>query len=136
MYKGTEVFGSTADTLLLITGLYAGSTYSMSVKARDAVAYSSNISEALKVTLLLTSVATKEKNMIEVYPNPATSNFWINNVAKNSKVKVVRIDGKLVTKVTATGNNLNINSSGWSSGIYIIQVQSENEFVTEKIVIE
>lgn len=136
VYKGTEVFGSTADTLLLITGLYAGSTYSMSVKARDAVAYSSNISEALKVTLLLTSVATKEKNMIEVYPNPATSNFWINNVAKNSKVKVVRIDGKLVTKVTATGNNLNINSSGWSSGIYIIQVQSENEFVTEKIVIE
>ena len=101
MYKGTKVFGSTADTLMLITGLYAGSTYSMSVKAKDAVAYASNMSDALKVTVLLTSAATKEKNMIEVYPNPAT-----------------------------------LNSSGWNSGIYIIQIQSENEFVTEKIVIE
>ncbi len=56
VYKGTTLLGSTTSTTYAVTGLTAATTYSFTVKAKDAAANVSVASNAVSVTTLATTV--------------------------------------------------------------------------------
>ena len=83
-----------------------------------------------------TTLSTSEENFqeISIYPNPTNGNTLYFNVKKEVTVKVYNVLGKLIKtgKVTAQNNSLNIGAL--AKGIYILNMKSENQFMTKKII--
>ncbi|TDP58690.1 T9SS-dependent choice-of-anchor J family protein [Flavobacterium dankookense] len=81
------------------------------------------------------------KQNILIYPNPATSNV---NIELNSSdenihsIQVVDMLGKIVlNQQNITSNNITINTSLLSKGIYLIKINSENNnYLVEKLIIK
>jgi lysophospholipase L1-like esterase len=72
---------------------------------------------------------------VSIYPNPASNSFNVSNTDANASISVTTLAGKAITSVTANGNLTTIDSSNWSAGVYIIQVQSGASTTVKKVVI-
>lgn len=84
-----------------------------------------------------------EKNLsFEIYPNPTTGFFNIN--FENQKVDAIIVKdilGKVVftkeiTGVNNGGNFVTVNASGWSKGIYLVEIVTTNHSSVKKIIVE
>jgi hypothetical protein len=79
----------------------------------------------------------KLENSIQVFPNPA--NTFINIKSTNNdlicNVKLMDLNGRILTETSASNSIVNINLEGISKGIYFIKVQTGNNITTKKIVI-
>lgn len=77
------------------------------------------------------------KNVISVYPNPASQGFKISlspEMAKG-KISIISMDGKLVLQKVLSGETeIEINDN-FNAGTYIIKVESENKVSVEKLII-
>ncbi len=79
---------------------------------------------------------------VQVRPNPVTGSTLVLavNVPQNTKtyVQVLSVDGKLMMKenisLTAGSNLVNLNVSNVPTGIYLLQVQLNDEIVTRKFI--
>ncbi len=72
-----------------------------------------------------------------VFPNPASSILTVKNLPENAIVSVLSIDGRLMNKIETNGNSkIELDVTNWESGVYLIQVQSENSLRVKKIVVE
>jgi uncharacterized delta-60 repeat protein len=77
---------------------------------------------------------------IELYPNPS-GNYTIFNYQsldkKGSEIKVVDINGKTVFEKFLSPGQMSsrIETSGWSNGVYFIQLQSSNEISNTKMIV-
>jgi Outer membrane protein Omp28/Secretion system C-terminal sorting domain len=84
--------------------------------------------------------STFEKQ-IQLYPNPATDNSFINlNLTNNEKVTVMSADGRIVADKSYGELNgsmrLPINLSGLSNGIYLVKVMIGDQLTTMTLVKE
>ena len=78
-------------------------------------------------------------NSLKVYPNPANDvlnvSFETSNAAEVSLSNIVGT--KVYTSNAAFGSNkMAINTSGLSSGIYILNIATENGVVARKVTIK
>jgi Secretion system C-terminal sorting domain len=72
---------------------------------------------------------------IKIYPNPTTGIFTI-SIKEDASVKMYDMFGKLIyTSKTNIGES-KIDISNYPSGIYLLQVETENGSVTKKIIKE
>lgn len=79
-----------------------------------------------------------------IFPNPTTNNQFDltirNNTSKNCTIKVLNLQGSLVASQLVnlnSGFNQNkISLDGLSKGIYLVQLETENEHFQQKIVLE
>ena len=74
-----------------------------------------------------------------ISPNPTSSIFKINfnNLAsKNSELIITSMDGQVILKEKIKGkNNLDIDLSGYNSGMYLIQLKNnKGNYITKKII--
>ena len=77
-----------------------------------------------------TSVSVEEVNSeISIYPNPVKDNIYVNG--EFDKIKLYDVFGKLVFE----GNDKVINTKNLSNGIYIINLNSNNNIITKKVTI-
>jgi hypothetical protein len=86
------------------------------------------------------SVSDNSFGNIQVYPNPASSNIWV-NVNKVSStgvsVEISTMDGKLLYKSDRLENGkTNIELSNFASGMYFLKVINGNQSHVSKLVIE
>jgi hypothetical protein len=74
--------------------------------------------------------------IVEIYPNPASSTFTITSTEKIESVKIYNIIGELL--FTETPNNIQstININQFSKGIYFVEIKTEKRIVRKKIVKE
>jgi hypothetical protein len=73
---------------------------------------------------------------VEIFPNPATDQITIRNLEKNSLITISSVDGKDVFKKNVSiDEQLILNISGWSRGIYFVNARSGNEVYTRKIIV-
>jgi hypothetical protein len=73
---------------------------------------------------------------ISVYPNPATDNVTIANLAAGSIVNIMDITGKSVYKNVATGTVMNVTTANFPVGLYVVRVTGKDEqTATKKLVV-
>ena len=71
---------------------------------------------------------------IEVFPNPANTNFQIRNLPKNAGITIFAADGKQMYNSIAGNKNVSINIANWTKGFYRVIIRNK-ESVTEKSII-
>ena len=69
---------------------------------------------------------------IVIYPNPATDLINISSINQISNVSIFNNVGQLVYE----GNNIQINTSNFNAGVYIIKVETIRGIETQKVTIK
>jgi hypothetical protein len=94
---------------------------------------------------LRNSLSVKDKffGSVKVFPNPASKQFFLTldmPTPKACRVFVKSMDGKTLVsqplQAQASWNAYPVSVAGISSGIYLLQIQSGSEVMTQKLVIE
>jgi hypothetical protein len=86
--------------------------------------------------------AILNSDAVQIYPNPATSNQVLIELPKNLivdaplSIKVRDVDGKIVSEFTSIEPTIALNIQNISNGIYTIFVQSNDNIVTKKLIIQ
>jgi hypothetical protein len=73
---------------------------------------------------------------VSIYPNPATDAL---NVVANTnihRVRIINFIGQVMFNNEINNSSININTSAYQSGVYIISVETSNGVTTEKITIK
>ncbi len=82
----------------------------------------------------------KDAPTIKIYPNPATDQFFVQLTNFNADVQVSVIDlvGKIaINKTIAMGTEVvNLNTSGFSKGVYMVRITSGIHSIAKRIVIQ
>jgi hypothetical protein len=81
----------------------------------------------------------KESNNAAIYPNPATNSFYIRyNSSTEATVEIFSVDGRLIysNRLPLKSNLTEINTSGFSPGIYLVRLVNNSGTVVKKLVIE
>ena len=82
--------------------------------------------------LTISEVASTTK----IYPNPASSNIRIEAQNAIESVKVYNIMGALVETISANDNNVNVNLSQYSNGVYFFNIrQSDGTVSNQRVVV-
>jgi BspA type Leucine rich repeat region (6 copies)/Secretion system C-terminal sorting domain len=74
-------------------------------------------------------------NDVKVYPNPSTGIFNI-SIQEDASVEVHDMLGKVIYTNKVKSGNSTIDISNYQSGMYLLQVETENGSVTKKIIKE
>jgi hypothetical protein len=87
-----------------------------------------------------TGIYNKSQSELTVFPNPSHGNVrvTIDNYKqfRNQPIKVMDLTGKVISKRSIEGVHTNIDLSDLKTGIYLIQVGSLKNRVTEKIILK
>ena len=88
------------------------------------------VMEEIVSTINVTEI---EENNISIYPNPVKDLVKIqgNNI---NNISIYNSVGVLVEKIEVRGNEVEINMNKHNTGIYFVQVNSDNETITRKVV--
>jgi hypothetical protein len=73
---------------------------------------------------------------IFIFPNPVTDVMNINSNYKVLNVKVMNFIGQTIYNINVSDLEVTINTSTYGSGIYFVQIETEKEISTKKIIIE
>jgi endonuclease I/chitodextrinase len=73
-------------------------------------------------------------NSFKIYPNPTYENTVYFKVGAKTKVKAYNVLGKLVQTAIIDSNNKSMDITTLAKGIYILRVQTANEFITQKLI--
>lgn len=78
--------------------------------------------------------ANQDWNM-RFYPNPANIYLFIQLSASADNISISTLNGQTVYKEEQGTNEINLNISSWSSGIYIVRATKGKETLTGKLII-
>ena len=73
-------------------------------------------------------------NAFKIYPNPTYGNTVYFKVGAKTKIKAYNVLGKLVQTAIIDSNNKSMDITTLAKGIYILRVQTANEFITQKLI--
>lgn len=84
-----------------------------------------------------TPIAPALANVVQVFPNPATTEISILNTLNNAKLEVFTLSGSKVFEQQIHSNAV-VNVSQWPSGIYVLKLtdSKENRSFLKKIVVQ
>jgi hypothetical protein len=74
------------------------------------------------------------KPPLSIYPNPATSYIIIHN-GKKAPVTIYSTDGKKFKTLPPFIGSMQLNTSSWPRGAYIIRSENGEDRFTEKILL-
>lgn len=79
-----------------------------------------------------------ETNQVSIYPNPATKSisFSLEQVNNKATASLFSIDGKLVATQPIHNVSTSMNIAGLTNGIYILQINNGDQFLTSKFIKE
>jgi len=114
--------------------------YSFSVDAADEASVNPNrFRIVLEPVALSNPILTEEPLSIGLYPNPSTGTFIVYHAPDaDATIKVFTLLGQLVydSKVNS-GEHTEVKlSQDTAEGIYLVQLQSGNKVVTEKMIVK
>ena len=84
-----------------------------------------------------TSITESEKNILSVYPNPSSSQIVLNasRSFNNASFRLITIMGRVVMEKNGlTGNTFDLDISGQSNGIYMLEINDGGKFSRINIV--
>ena len=95
------------------------------------------IMEAKKMSLAdYVGVETNQQTKISIYPNPANDNINIVANANITSIDILNITGQTIFKFKPNTNVTLINIENLSSGIYFINIKTDNAAFKERLIVE
>ena len=83
------------------------------------------------------SIEENKTESIKIYPNPAKDIVKLSAVSGQlSVVKIYNCLGMIVEEIEANAKDIEINVSGYKSGVYFINIESAEGNITKKLMIE
>jgi len=79
---------------------------------------------------------SEAKEIISIYPNPATNNITIQSSNEISSIMITNFVGQVVYNELQNNSIININTESFETGIYLIRIESDNSVINEKLIIE
>ena len=118
-----------------VYGLEPGTTYMAKVTAHCTNDMFSEPSNQITFTTSTVGVENYEPDMTEIYPNPTTGKFRIeNSELRIENVEVYDVYGKRIMTVKVEDNNVELDLSGNASGVYFTRIFTDKGMVTKRIV--
>jgi hypothetical protein len=75
-----------------------------------------------------------EQLQVQVYPNPFTDQFTIENQEDGLQLNIKSLNGQLLYTSALQNGKYQIDASAWGSGMYILELQSQKGIKVSKIV--
>lgn len=118
-----------------LANLEAGSTYSATVVVSTN---DPNITfTEIPVTLTVASeISEAGKMAVMTYPNPTSDALNIKSDEQINSIKILNINGQLVRSLTPYSNVYQVNTADLQAGIYFFTIKTENQEVTQKIIVQ
>lgn len=110
-------------------------TYTVCLEANSANCKAEFCQE---ITVIYNSVTTPsiDENVLTVFPIPATEQVSVKSQSKIDKIMVFNAFGEVLVQKTVNTHLVNLDVSGWKSGVYIIQAYSnEKKIENQRIVV-
>lgn len=118
-----------------LVNLESGKTYMAQVTAHCTNGVTSDPSESITFTTSTVGVEHYELEHTEVYPNPTTGQFRIQNTeVRIQSVEVFDVYGKLMYSVEVNDNTVTVDASNYASGVYFIRINTDKGLVNRRIV--
>jgi len=74
------------------------------------------------------------ENDFRIYPNPATDEITVATNSNINKIQLIDMSGKIVLSKNTSGETVQLNIGSLQAGIYLIQAETQNGIVTERII--
>jgi hypothetical protein len=76
------------------------------------------------------------KQVNALYPNPTTGFFKVTftQPLKDAVVIIYDINGRVVSRFKKSGDEVAFNISSFASGVYILQIEDKNSYITQKVI--
>lgn len=78
----------------------------------------------------------KLPDLVEIFPNPVDKIMYINSCNSVIKYNILDLSGKLIGSEYINNKQFNIDFSVNGKGIYLIQLITDSEIITRKIIVE
>jgi hypothetical protein len=131
--NGLEVINATDIVVISATVLQA--TFNLPASASpglwDLHVNSLVLADCFTVQIL-SGIAVNEQEMNSIYPNPASSRFFIENV-NGAELSIYSLKGEMLTSVKVTSQKQEINISHLSRGLYLVKILTDGMIRTEKL---
>ncbi|MFA8301223.1 MAG: choice-of-anchor D domain-containing protein [Hyphomicrobiales bacterium] len=70
----------------------------------------------------------------DIYPNPASDNINVVTEKNINSYKIMNLQGAIIDTKTVNSNNINISINNLESGLYIIQLETENTVISKRFI--
>ncbi len=77
------------------------------------------------------SVNQPKLSSFRMYPNPAGSILYFDNLPENAEIRLIDLSGRILFKEVSEGNSIDVSSL--QSGLYLIQIRNINGTISGKI---
>jgi hypothetical protein len=81
---------------------------------------------------ITTGTTNYDKSSVSIYPNPASSNLYLNNIDGIEMIRISNILGETVNTVNVNSNSTELNVSNLSNGIYFVNLIDKSGVVLTK----
>jgi len=89
----------------------------------DEIAYEHGTSRKFSINKTLGTIEF-DAAKIQLQNNPFTNNLTVNGLnGENAVIEIYTIDGKFIRRLSTVNKSLDINTSHWAKGIYLVEVQ-------------
>lgn len=112
-----------------VTPTLSAGTYSYYAQAISCLPSANRTLITFTVSVCTSLLDQKENSFnLIVYPNPVTSELTIRatNSLINSKVQIMNAIGSIIYSNTISNDTTTVNTSEFSSGVYVIQISNTN----------
>ena len=93
--------------------------------------------QAITASTTLSSDNFTKENNITIFPNPSKNGYINIDLLQSGEAKIYDLSGRLVIKNVKLSSGTNrINTSNLSSGVYLVEINSNNKLLNQKIIIE
>lgn len=107
------------------------------ISGNYAVEITKNGCTALSDCIAFTTVGldNNELNTIVMYPNPATTSITIAEIIQPSSIIITDLNGRVMYTTSTNETSLEIALDNYASGVYLVNVVSEQFMATQKLVV-
>ena len=88
-----------------------------------------------ELCLSTNSVIDNAAGNVVIYPNPAQDVLHIQSNVEINRIIIYNSVGNLIFVSSTSGQEFNFNTRNWSSGLYIIQIQTINGIINTKVLV-
>ncbi len=122
---------------IVINGEFTAVGTSVSIDiAKDSNDFNLNAYQLRDVSSL--SLEDKSFGSFKMFPNPARDvlKLSLDQVFDSSLISIKSLTGQLILSKSITKKNTEIDISSLKSGLYLVQVESDNASITKKLIVE